>query len=544
MTTFPPMSAGGGTATTSSTPVVDLLQAKLDKAQRSGEVAVLVRGDYELEGPLYLRGPARVIVEPGVVLRPRLLWDPGDAVIVATGEDLVLEGELEIDERGALRVLLNSVGQTFLCTNLDGFDFSRLLLRFRDTGVATAIDTLEEVRAELEAAYEDDLENLFDENAGPSGPDLLCVALDALGDFYDEGTYLGEIGPCRDGSFGRVEHIRGATTKRSFAIRCASNFDENRAFDAYANTCSDIRFERIDVRGSYEWNMVEALGTGTRAIDFGKVRAEGKTLTAVDFDKGCSRCSVDRVEVRNSGKPARYVGDDTTRFAAVDIHGAPADEENEWEDDQVTTDCKVGTVILRTATSASVDPYEAAVGCYMASNVQIGVIDAEDLNAGAYGCGLFVDSDVDLVHLGHLRTRGIKSAALVNGGVGCGDITIDSFDVEPEATTAFGFAPGAAGGRVATGALGAGVPLVSFGANLTSAQLGAAAIGGGGAAGQGVYCACDTTLVGPRIAGQNYGVVADGAIARCIGVDSSACVNDFTAINAGAIQVGNSWDDV
>lgn len=315
MTSFPPISAGGGTATTSPTPVADTVNALIARQINGGGPAIVRAGDYELEAQIVITGPGRVIFEPGVVFRPAIAWDPAVPVLKLTGVDLKLEGSLTIDERGYYRVLANAVPQSVIVTNLERFDCAGLRLRFLDTGIATTIDTLEDNREEIEAAIGDTLENAFDEDDELVGPDLLCVALDALDDLdalYPDGIDAA-IGPCKDGSFGPTLHVRDATSKRGAGVMCATNADDERALDAFAHTCRDISFAAISTSAYDSAPALTEYGTGTVGIRVASIVVDGDWL----------RTSTGVVDVKWFGAKGDAAADDTAAVqAAIDYLGS------------------------------------------------------------------------------------------------------------------------------------------------------------------------------------------------------------------------------
>lgn len=520
------------------------LQSRLDsELQKTGEC--VIRGSQEIDGPIYVRYPGRVTFIDAT-LRPTVVWDPKNAVLVITGRDVVLVGDLTIDERGQYRASVNSVGQSVLLTNLQKFDASGLRLRCLNTGIARSLTTLEPVRSIIENNYDDTLENLFEPTDLPSGPDVLFLALDALGDFYSEGTYLGAVGPCRRGSFGSIELERTQPTQRAFGVRFASNFAENRAYDSFANRCEEIEVGSITVRGEYDWNAVEMVGTGTRAVKLGLVQIYAKTGCGLDFDKGASRCRADRVEIYDSGKTDRYVGDTQIRFSAAAIHGVGPS--------QTTDDCSIGELIVRNATSDSEDVYESGFFCQYASNVSIERVDIDGVNDGAFGVGVLVDTGVDQVRIGHLRARNVVSGIATNAGGTVGDILVDRVDVESTGTP-LAFSVTGSSGRVQIGggrvkpmnSLGGGVPHISLTAGLARADVGPVDISGGGASAIGIFCMCRATVIGASVRGQAYGVQGYGASAhlRCVGVDAStSTVLQMVETDGGVVTgSGNSWED-
>jgi hypothetical protein len=88
------------------------------------------------------------------------------------------------------------------------------------------------------------------------------------------------------GRFAVAEFVKADNVAQAFAIRCVTNWIAERPPGAFLNRVQHVRFEKVIVRGSFEWNAIECAGGGTFDVGFGEINVEGKCLTACDFDKG------------------------------------------------------------------------------------------------------------------------------------------------------------------------------------------------------------------------------------------------------------------
>lgn len=360
-------------------------------------------GVYPTKHTIVVPGSADIEFHGTVILRPSLTWDPATPVVKITGRGgrPRLRGALEIDGRGAIRDPAMALSQALVITNVDDFDIE--YVRFTDIGVSTA-----------------------DPASLPSGPNLLLGAVDEDDDLCGYGPDVGGplvAGPILRGRFGVVEFIKADNVAQAFAIRCLTNWDKKRPPSAFVNRVQHVRFEKVIVRGSFEWNAVECAGGGTVDIGFGEIDVEGKTLTACDFDKGVQDCFADLVVLRNSGKPDRLVGDVSTRFIAVNIHGLC--------ESYRTVGCSVGRVLARDCASASVDELEAFITTENVDGATVREIDAENLNGGQNGALIVLGRNSRRVDIGAIRIRGARVRNLVRSdfnGSGYEDITIRNMD--------------------------------------------------------------------------------------------------------------------
>jgi hypothetical protein len=338
-----------------------------------------------------------------VILQPSLTWDPATPVVKITGRGVRprLRGMLEIDGRGASRDPAMALSQGLVITNVDDFDIE--YVRFTDVGVSTA-----------------------DPHSLPSGPNLLLGAVDDDDDLLGYGPDVGGplvAGPICKGRFGVAEFIKADDVAQAFAIRCLTNWCKKRDPADFINRVQHVRFEKVIVRGSFQWNATECAGGGTVDVGFGEIDVEGKTLTACDFDKGVQECFADLVVLRNSGKPDRLVGDVGTRFFAVNIHGLAPDYR--------TVACSVGRVVARDCASASTDTLEAFVSTENVDGATVGEIDAENLNDGQFGAMIVLGKNSRRVDIGAIRIRGdgVQNLVLSDfNGSGYEDITIRNID--------------------------------------------------------------------------------------------------------------------
>lgn len=532
------------------------IQDLIDAARITHTTAVIPGGAWEIDEPINVVGPVRVRFE-STTIRPSLDWNPVDAAMIVTGTGVVLEGDVTFDLRGYYRLLGNCVGQAMLCTNLTDFDFARLHARANDAGVASSIDTVEDVRSHVEEILGDTLENLWLDIADPSGPDFMFVALDEIDDVYTyyngAPQYRAVIGPCKRGTVGWLESVRDERTTSATCVRFASNWLEARAFEDFTNTCEEITVERLTVRGGdYTLNCFQTAGSGTRRIHVGLIEAvDAKTLATWHNDKGSSFCRAGRVEIARGGKPDYYIGDVTKRFTGVSFTGN--DDAN-----VIANTNTVGEIVFRDCDSVEDDVYESAFSCEHCTGCRVDSVDVDGLNvhdgqAAGKGCAVLVGDGAN-VWIGSVKARNVQSGILSNANSPIGDVTIEHVDIEALASggvylTVAGASGRAVigGGRIKTAAtLGAGVPQLSFDAELTSVHVGPVEVSGGGTAGIGIYAACPLTVDGARVLAQGTGLQADGAGAkiRALGVDASTCTVKTSAINGGTIVgAGNSWQD-
>lgn len=360
-------------------------------------------GVYPTSETIVIPSGADIEFHGRVILRPSLTWDPATPAVKITGRGgrPRLRGALEIDGRGAIRDPAMALSQALVITNVDDFDVE--YVRFTDIGVSTA-----------------------DPASFPSGPNLLLGAVDEDDDLSGYGPDVGGplvAGPVLRGRFGVAEFIKADNVAQAFAIRCLTNWHKERPPGAFVNRVQHVRFEKVIVRGSFEWNAVECAGGGTIDIGFGEIDVEGKTLTACDFDKGVQQCFADLVVLRNSGKPDRLVGNVNTRFIAVNIHGL--------SESYRTVACSVGRFLARDCASASIDTLEAFVSTENVDGATIGEIDAENLNGAQNGAMIVLGKNSRRVDIGAIRIRGggVHNLILSNfNGSGYEDITIRNMD--------------------------------------------------------------------------------------------------------------------
>lgn len=119
----------------------------------------------------------------------------------------------------------------------------------------------------------------------PSGPALGMFARDSL---TENTNWGGVLGRCCRTTIRRCRFIQPGTARVGFAIRVLSNWILARPPEDFLYYNEGHVIEQCHFHGEYSWNMIEFAGGGTRYNQVVGCTFEGRTLTAIDFDKGAS----------------------------------------------------------------------------------------------------------------------------------------------------------------------------------------------------------------------------------------------------------------
>lgn len=229
----------------------------------------------------------------------------------------------------------------------------------------------------------------------PSGPVLAMIAMDAL-----KPSWGGRVGGCYRVTVRRCRFIQNGTSGVNFAIRVLSDWEHTIPFDTFTFYNEGHVIENCDFEGEYSWNTIEFAGGATRYNKVLQCTFEGKTLTAIDFDKGCNHNVAAYNSIRSGGKPDRYLTNNSTRLHAIHDHGASSGYLNYGN-----------TIICNTIRNLNndnaTDSYESAIGlAYCRQTLVIGnVIDG--VNESRRGGAIFLSKNIDEVIVADNRIRNV-----------------------------------------------------------------------------------------------------------------------------------------
>ncbi|MDF2717880.1 MAG: algY, partial [Paenibacillus sp.] len=229
----------------------------------------------------------------------------------------------------------------------------------------------------------------------PSGPVLAMIAMDTL-----KPSWGGRVGGCYRVTVRRCRFIQNGTSGVNFAIRVLSDWESTIPFDTFTHYNEGHVIENCYFEGEYSWNTIEFAGGATRYSKVLQCTFEGKTLSAIDFDKGCNHNVAAYNSIRSGGKPDRYLTNSSTRLHAIHDHGASSGYLNYGN----TILCNT---IRNLNNDNATDSYESAVGlAYCRQTLVIGnVIDG--VNESRRGGAIFLSKNIDEVIVADNRIRNV-----------------------------------------------------------------------------------------------------------------------------------------
>lgn len=234
---------------------------------------------------------------------------------------------------------------------------------------------------------------LNEEYGRPSGPHLALIAQDAK-----KTGWGGGIGGCYRVTVRNCRFIQNGTSGVNFAIRVLSDWENLIPPDSFTHYNEGHVIENCYFEGEYSWNTIEFAGGATRYNKVLQCTFEGKTLTAIDFDKGCNHNVASYNSICSGGKPDRYLTNNNTRLHAINDHGASSGYHNYGNTIAFNT-------IRNLNNDQATDPYESAIGLtYCRQSLVIGnVIDG--VNESRLGSGIFLSKDIDEIQVADNRIR-------------------------------------------------------------------------------------------------------------------------------------------
>lgn len=244
----------------------------------------------------------------------------------------------------------------------------------------------------------------------PSGPCLLLAARDGAGDITPYPNI--QTGPCE---YNRISGCRfEGTSTYEFAVRLLTDWLLKRSSSSYTNYCQNNIIQNCEVSGQFSWNQIELAGGGTRHNVVTKNHFTGKTLTYVDMDKGCNFNLVSFNQMRDGGKPDKYVTGEfanTTRLAAIDDHSYASDYLNEGN--QV-----ISNTISNLNTTNPVDTFEAAISIEHASRSIVKNNMITNVNNATLGAGIHVNGETPGASIEGNSIKGVKSGIVIGTTTG------------------------------------------------------------------------------------------------------------------------------
>lgn len=230
----------------------------------------------------------------------------------------------------------------------------------------------------------------------PSGPQLALIAMDA-----PKASWGGGIGGCYRVTVRNSRFIQNGTSGVNFAIRVLSDWENTIPHDTFTHYNEGHVIENCYFEGEYSWNTIEFAGGATRYNKVLQCTFEGKTLSAIDFDKGSNHNVAAYNSIRSGGKPDRYLTNNNTRLHAIHDHGASSGYYNYGNTIAFNT-------IRNLNNDNATDSYESAIGlAYCRQSLIIGnVIDG--VNESRRGSGIFLSKDIDEINVADNRIRNAR----------------------------------------------------------------------------------------------------------------------------------------
>jgi hypothetical protein len=190
-----------------------------------------------------------------------------------------------------------------------------------------------------------------------TGPVIALIAKNLLdtASYFDYPDVV--LGPCSFNSFNEISAICSTNYNMEFAIRLYSNYKDKKAPDYFINKVEGNVFSQLRIIGDYPWNMLELAGGGTVSNIIENSYFKGKSLTAIDFDKGCKYNIAKSNFVEDlslSPITAQLPFGEETIFFPIQNHGNPG-----YTSDNNSI---INNKIINCGNSSLIDQREAAIG--------------------------------------------------------------------------------------------------------------------------------------------------------------------------------------
>lgn len=352
------------------------IQAAIDAAfAHGGGIVCVPAGTYMTSAPIEMKTGVFLEGEgEASVIRAFAAFGWGSAytyrgIIDLVGASLAGIRNLQLHQDGSNRIPLHHVNYSMLINN--------------------ASDIVVEGVTFLDAG-------LNSEYGHPSGPHVALIAMDVL-----KPAWGGTIGGCQRVTVRNCRFIQNGTASLGFAIRILSDWESLKPTESFDHFNEGHVIENCYFEGDYTWNTVELAGGATRYIKVLHNVFDGKTLSAIDFDKGCNHNIAAHNTICSGGKPDRYLTNNTTRLHAIHDHGASAGYLNYGN-------TIAYNVIRNLNNDGATDSYESAIGlAYCRQSLVVGNV-IEGVNKARLGGGIFLSKDIDSVTVANNRLRGVR----------------------------------------------------------------------------------------------------------------------------------------
>lgn len=176
------------------------------------------------------------------------------------------------------------------------------------------------------------IENVKFKNGGlnsvksiPNSPYILIASQDKAGDVPSlPKKYKNKIGSCSN-NFILNNTFENIGTSSRFGIRVLSNWLKKRPHSNFKNKSFKNIIKGNSFVGEFSWNTVELAGGGTVENKVINNRINGKSVNALDIDKGASFNSIESNIILNAGLPERYRNDKNIRCSPISVQGSNYD---------------------------------------------------------------------------------------------------------------------------------------------------------------------------------------------------------------------------
>lgn len=351
---------------------------------------------------LHSKGGGEVVITPG----SWLLSDPvvGRANVTVSGRGDSSLVDVELNNRWAGRYIFDGRGHSnFVIKNFKIDQNGRYRTASQWTGSALVINKSEFSGAENVTFYD-----ASDMTSQSSTPHILIIAKDVEDDASDFEAMVGSV------NYGFIRKCRfiipDENTRCGFAIRVMTDFTKQRPRDSFIHTIQNCDISGNSFNGDYFWNMIELAGGGTRLNTINYNSAKGKTLTFVDFDKGCNLNSARGNIALDITYPPNLANSNTVRMAIFADHGS---------DGYLNYGNKFIENICKRATGRTLASYnEGALYIQNVESTEFTSNTVDGFNDGTVGAGLVIANNSSNLTISKNDLKdvfyGVSSIASVN----------------------------------------------------------------------------------------------------------------------------------
>jgi|GEM_PF-1876480 len=258
-------------------------------------------GIYKIKKTIVLNNKIE-IVGNNSILQPDLKWnennDPDSPMFAIVGKNNIRLKDLTIDFQGQKRTAATRIycGVLILASN----HITIANVKFKNGG----LNSLKSI---------------------PNSPYILIASQDKAGDVPSlPKKYKNKTGSCSN-NFILDNTFENSRTSTRFGIRVLSNWLEKRPHRNFKNKSFKNLIKGNSFIGEFSWNTVELAGGGTVENKVINNRINGKSVNALDIDKGASFNTIESNIILNAGLPERYKNDKNIRCSPISVQGSDYD---------------------------------------------------------------------------------------------------------------------------------------------------------------------------------------------------------------------------